>query len=122
MKYLSELKGLNLPKDMFAVFGSGPLAIRKLRDNEDIDLIVEKELWNNLKKKYKLKNKNLIQVRYIMIYKDWLPWFKNINKLIDNADIIYGLRFVKLKYVLKWKKVMNREKNRRDIKLIEGLL
>jgi len=44
MKYLDELKSLNLPKDKFAIFGSGPLAIRNMRENKDIDIIVNREL------------------------------------------------------------------------------
>ncbi|MFH1291164.1 MAG: hypothetical protein ABIH79_01240 [archaeon] len=31
-KQLAELKKLNLPKDKFAIFGSGPLAINGIRD------------------------------------------------------------------------------------------
>jgi hypothetical protein len=122
MKFIEELKKLNLPTDQFAIFGSGPLAIRKLRESYDLDIVVKSELWEELIKKYKPKKDNLIKIGSIEIYKDWLPWFSNVNKLIDDADVIDGLRFVKLKYVLKWKKVMNREKDRKDIKLIEEYL
>ena len=43
MRYLDEVKRLNLPKDKFAIFGSGPIAIRGLREARDIDLIVKKD-------------------------------------------------------------------------------
>ncbi len=52
MKCLDEVKKLNLPRKKFALFGSAPLAIRGIRENKDIDLIVKKEVWNTLIKKY----------------------------------------------------------------------
>lgn len=122
MNHIDSLKKLNLPKDKFAIFGSGPLAVREIRDTRDLDIIVKPELWNDLAKKYTLKKHNLIVIGNIEIYRDWLPWFDDANMLIDDADIIGGFRFVKLKYLLEWKKAMNREKDRNDIKLIEQYL
>jgi len=122
MKFLDEIKKLNLPKNKFVIFGSGPLVIRDLRKNKDIDIIVKEDLWKELIKKYKVKDNKLIEIGNMEIFKDWKPWFNDANKLIDDADIIEGFRFVKLKYVLKWKKEFNREKDRRDVKLIENYL
>lgn len=122
MKYLSDLKKLNLPSDKYAVFGGGPLAIRGLRDNEDLDIIVKRELWNKLIKKYGSNNGRSIVIGKIEIWADWLPWLDDINKLIDSADIIEGMRFVRLDYVLGWKRKANRAKDRNDIKLIENYL
>lgn len=51
-KQLAELKKLNLPKDKYAIFGSGPLAINGIRDSDDIDIIVKSEVWDELAKKY----------------------------------------------------------------------
>jgi len=41
LKELEELKKLNIPADSYAVFGSGPLAIRGIREARDIELIKE---------------------------------------------------------------------------------
>lgn len=121
MKYLDEFKKLNLPKDKFAIFGSGPLAIRNLRENKDIDIIVKQDLWIDLTKKYEIINEKggLIRIGHIEIYKEWPP-FGNLNNLIDDADIINKFPFVKLKHVLRWKKFINREKDQKDIRLIEN--
>jgi len=118
---LNKLKKLNLPKDKFAIFGSGPLAVRGIRKSNDIDIIVKPELWKELKEKYKPKDR-VIKIGKIEIYKDWLPWIKNTNKLIDDADVIKGFRFVKLKYVLQWKKAFARKKDLEDIELIKKYL
>ncbi|MBA7632319.1 hypothetical protein ES703_39863 [subsurface metagenome] len=118
-KQSSKLKKLNLPVDEYAVFGSGPLAIHGIRNSEDIDIIVKTKLWDKLVKKYPQENKKLIKIGNLEVYKNWRPWFNDINKLIDNADIFNGIRFVKLKYVLVWKKAYNREKDKKDVQLIE---
>jgi len=57
MKYLNELKKLNLPKGKYALFGSSPMAIRGIKENSDIDIIVKEDLWNFLKQKYKVIRK-----------------------------------------------------------------
>jgi hypothetical protein len=49
---LEELKKLNFPKDKYAVFGSGPLAIRNIRETFDLDVIVKQDLFNELWDKY----------------------------------------------------------------------
>ena len=125
---LKDLKKLNLPKNEFAIFGSGPLAIRGIRDSRDLDIIVKPELWNNLAKKYKIEKfkvepkKQFIKIGEIEIYPDWLPWLKNTENLIDTADFINEVPYVKLKYVIKWKEMFNREKDKKDIELIEKWL
>ena len=48
MKYLDELLELELPSAEYAIFGSGPMAIRNLRENNDLDILVKEELWLKL--------------------------------------------------------------------------
>ncbi len=124
MKYFEELKKLELPKDMFAVFGSGPLAIRGLRENKDIDLIVKKELCNKLIKEHEVKDSNgeCISIGNVDIFKNWKPWFDDIDLLIEDSDIFDEIRFVKLKYVLEFKKSRNKEKDQKDVELIKEFL
>lgn len=126
VKQMNGLRKLNLPRDEFAICGSGPLAVREIRDSHDIDIIVKKKLWKQLAKKYPVhqsdNNRNFIQIRDIEMYEDWFPLLENAGKFIETADVINGFRFVKLDYVMKWKKIMNREKDQIDIKLIEKYL
>jgi hypothetical protein len=125
MKYLDELRGLNLPKDKFAVFGSGTLAIRELRENKDLDVIVKRDLFEELSKKYPVVNVEKggsIETGHMEIWANLEPWFSDIIPMIDDADIIEGIRFVKLKYVLAWKKMRNSDRDKEDIKLIESYL
>ncbi len=122
MRFLEELKEFKLPNDKFAIFGSGPMAIRGICENNDIDIIVNKELWNKLKAKYpKLVNINDIKLtKNIEIWSNW-PNF-DIDKLIRESEIIDGIRFVGLDRVLEWKNLRKREKDLHHIKLIEGYM
>lgn len=118
-KNIEDLRKLDLPREKFAVFGSGPMAVHGIRDSADLDIIVLPELWNELSKKYPAKDEREIRVKEISFFNSWRPWFEDVSKLIKDCEIIDGIRFVKLKYVIEWKKKFNREKDRRDMKLIE---
>lgn len=128
---LLQVRKLNLSKGEYAVFGSGPIGVRGLRDCSDMDLIVTEELFENYSKKADWKKAELerddrqvemIKKGEIELYKSWGPGKWDSNKLIKDAEIIEGLPFVKLKYVLKWKKISGREKDKQDIKLINEYL
>ncbi|MGM0482836.1 MAG: hypothetical protein ACQEP6_03180, partial [Patescibacteria group bacterium] len=43
---------LDLPKDSYAIFGSGPLAVRGLKVLNDIDVVVTDEFFTTLAEKY----------------------------------------------------------------------
>lgn len=119
MKYLDELKALNLPNGEFSICGSGPLAIRRIRECRDIDVIVTKKLWETLSKSHPVTAGKLISIGHIEIFRGW-PYIDDIEKAIEDSDIIDNIRFVKLSDTLRWKKVMDREKDRNDIMLIEN--
>ncbi len=126
-EFLKKLKELNLPKGKFAIFGSGPMGVRGLRKIRDIDLIVTEDLFNILKNKekwLKVREKpcESLEKDEIEACKEWGPGEWDINKLIQEAEIIDGLPFVRLEEVLKWKKTYNRDKDKKDIKLIEEYL
>lgn len=124
-----ELKSINLPAGNLAVFGSGPMCVRGLRECQDLDVIVTEKVFNeylqNLDWELKehnnskyLKNKNL----EIELWKNWALGDWNIQELIKDSEVINGIPFVKLEYVLKWKKINNLEKDLKDIKIIEDYL
>jgi len=119
---LKELEELRLPKDKFVIFGSGPLAVRNLRDIEDLNILVKEELWKELKKLYPSNEKGYIKIGNIEIFKDWKPWIQDTKKLLEDSEAIEGLNYVKLKYVLEWKKVIGRDKDKKDIEIINKFL
>jgi hypothetical protein len=136
---LEELKELNLPTDQFAVFGSGPMAIRGIRKAGDLDLIVTQKLWDSLlaqgypvtREMWKTTDvegrvrdypRELISVGNIEIWRKWSFLSDSADELIKDAEIFDDIRFVKLEKVIEWKKAFNRQKDKDDVKMIEDYL
>ena len=124
-----RVKDLNLPIGEYAIFGSGPMGIRNLREMHDIDLIVSDRIFNEY------LNKQGWEIKEIYGYRDWLKnesleiemgrdWHEgwDVEGMIREADIIDGLPFVKLDYLIRWKKFFGREKDLKDVELIENFL
>jgi len=124
-----RVKELNLPIGEYAIFGSGPMGIRNLREMHDIDLIVSDRIFNEY------SNKQGWRIKEIYGYRDWLindnlevemgrDWHEgwDVEGMIKEAEIIDGLPFVKLDYLIKWKKFFGREKDLKDVEIIEKFL
>ncbi|MFA6522526.1 MAG: hypothetical protein WCT24_02980 [Patescibacteria group bacterium] len=121
MNHLDELKALNLPAGQYAIFGSGPMAIRGMRESHDIDLIVKKGIYDALVAKHPesiRENPSRLVIGNIEVFKDWRTLTSQMDEMIDTAETIEGFPFVKLEYVVQWKKEMGREKDLKDLELI----
>lgn len=130
----AAIKALNLPIGKYAITGSGALGIRNLRAIGDIDIIVTSELWNILEKEYGVTDENNVKK---IVFPDGVVEAlgehsfytekkdenaPTINDRIANAEMIEGLPFESLEHVLYYKRKMGREKDKRDIELIEALM
>jgi len=123
---IKKLLSLNLPTDDYAVFGSGPLyAHNIIKKPRDLDVLARGEAWKKALKLGKLEKLPLGSraVRLfngrVEIVNTWVPGKWDVDELIDTAEIIEGIRFVKLENVLKWKRKMGRPKDLKHIKMIE---
>ena len=96
LEKLKELDKLNLPKKSYAITGSGPLAIRNIRNADDIDILVKRDLWKTLIKKYTPYDKKHIRIGNIEIWGDFINLTPIMDKVINNAEIIEGYPFVNL--------------------------
>ena len=124
-KLLNEFKKLDLPDSEYAIYGSGPLGVRGIREVNDLDIIVTDSLYQNLKEKYSQEpRKERIKIGEIEIYPLWAwgPKFDGLETTIKRAEVIQGFRFVRLKDLLKWKEKMGRPKDFEDIELIKNYL
>ena len=123
---LAELDKLNLPKDQYAITSSGILAIRGIREANDLDIIVSPKLWEELSKKYPIKKEGFESIETGNIQILWKGSFftdseiATIEEQIDTADIIQGYRFVNLNLIKKFKKIGGREKDKKDLRLIKS--
>ena len=128
-----ELNKLTLPREDFAIFGSGPLFVHGLRDTiSELDIVARGKAWEKAAALSAPEGAEMggriinLVGGLISIYDSWepqpeeKPW--NLQELIDTADIFAEMRFVSLQHVLTWKKLMNRPKDQADIRAIEQLI
>lgn len=124
----TRVKDLNLPAGKYAIFGSGPIAVRGMRECKDVDIIVTKDIFGDYKTKSGWRVRKFNDNTYyldnsgIELWDEWGPGEWDINKLINEAEIIDGLPFVRLEEVLKWKEINARPKDLEDVKLIKDYL
>lgn len=132
MNIFKKLTELNFPMGKYVVVGSGPLAARGLRESSDLDLVVTDSFWQELVDfgSYKLKEKNGTEI-LVEPESEELEILKNLNysthlistkEIIDGADIIQGFPFLNIAHTIKIKTIYGREKDFRDIKLLEDYL
>ena len=127
---INQLKSLDLPMEDFAVFASGPMYIHGIKElGHDLDIIARGNAWVKAIQLGSPENKHqgngsvvALFNGNIEIFNSWTSEEWDINKLIDEAEIIDGIKWVKLEEVLKWKRQMNRPKDAEHIRLIEEYL
>ena len=121
----NRLRALDLPNRSFAVFGSGPLAAHGVIDKVgDLDVITRDEAWDVVE-----------QLGTVVMYGDdavvdlgdgltfgrsWAYGNVDIERLIDDAELIDGLPFVQLAAVVAYKRIAGRPKDLRHIELMES--
>ncbi len=126
--FFQQVRDLNLPLGKYAIFGSAPMVVRGLKEYRDIDMVVSEDIWEELSKKgwpikYSEFGNPFLCYKEMEIGKDfWQPGVWNMRELINEADVIEGLPFVKLERVLEYKKMLGREKDLEDVKKIENFL
>lgn len=126
---LEELKNLNLPEDEFVIIGSGSLAVRRWREANDLDVLVSEKLWASLKEKFEVYVKGKYEYAEVgnieIVGKGSFyhkPNIATVQQLIDSADVISGIRYINLELLKKFKKKIGREKDLKDIELIDKYL
>jgi hypothetical protein len=127
----SALREFNLPNDHYGIIGSGPLGIRNIKEIGDIDIIVTPKLLAILDEKYGITDENGVKKIVLpggIVEAFWEGSFYSapaddkaptIASRIANAEIINGLPFDSIENVLYYKRKDAREKDLKDIILIE---
>lgn len=133
MNIIEEVKKLNFPLGQYVIVGSGPMAIRGLREARDIDIVATVELfekckstgWQIMPWTYPEK------VGQIYLKQDNVELYLDVNcgnfnpttaELIERAEIIEGIPFTTLKDMINFKRAYNKEKHLQDIKITEKYL
>ncbi len=117
---------LELPRNDFAIFGSGPMIERGLKPLiNDLDIIARGKAWEIATKfgevmETPFKRGKMVSLLNgkVEIFNDWVSEKYDVNALIDNAEMLNGVRFVKLEEVLHYKEELGRPKDIEDIRSI----
>ncbi|HEY4515371.1 MAG TPA: hypothetical protein VJJ22_04460 [Candidatus Paceibacterota bacterium] len=124
---ITKVKGLNMPRGSYVVFGSGPLVVAGIRLAQDIDLYVTKEVQKQkLKEGWQFVNKGgkdiplTHDVFEMHTNWDFSSYNPSLADLLSTAAIVDGVAFASLDEVRKWKVVSARPKDLADIILIDG--
>ena len=131
MDVIAEIKKLNFPPDQYVVFGGASLAARRIRETHDADILVVPELLERCRGDRQWRVHPRINANepdgldngVIEIYPTIGGGYKaDFNTLRKNAEIIGGVPFCDLKDVKAIKASYGREKDLRDIQLIDEFL
>jgi len=122
-----QLAALDLAAGEYAVFGSGPLAIRGLIDDPtDLDVLCRDETWERVRRTGSVET--LSDGSKIVSFQDGQLTFGNtwaygsfdIDDLIQSAEIIDGLPFVLMKHVVTYKEIRGNDRDWIHLDLIAG--
>lgn len=121
MNFKQKITKLRLPKNSYVVVGSGILDVLGIRKSDDIDLIVDKETYDGFEKLGWNKAGWSDQIVYRQdVFDIGYDWYgKTAQDLLQRAEIIDGIPYLSLDDVYNWKKTKNRDKDIRDLALID---
>jgi hypothetical protein len=114
-----QLRQLNLPPQGYAIFGSGPLAVRGIIPlANDVDVICREEVWNIVSQIGTVEYLPEYDVSIVSMADGALTFGTkwgignfDVDELIATAEIINGLPFVSLEHVICYKKIRSSEKD-----------
>lgn len=122
MNVREQIASLGLPGGSYIVVGSGILGALHIRESNDIDLVVDKEVYDTFESlgwNTGLWGEHVVYQRdFFDIGYDW--YGENAQDLLKRAQVVDGVPYLSLDEVYEWKKAKGREKDVRDLVLIDA--
>jgi len=121
-----QLRQLRLPPGSYAVFGSGPLAIRGLIPAcNDLDILCKPDVWDIVSRDgvtecladYDVTVASLCDSA-LTFGMQWGIGDFNVIELIDTAEMIDSLPFVRLEHVVRYKTIRSSEKDLQHLRAL----
>lgn len=117
------LRQLELPTSGYAIFGSGPLAIRGIIPAcTDLDVLCQQNVWEIVSRKGTMQFLPAYGVTVasladgaITFGTQWGIGDFDVDELIESAEIIEGLPFVRLEHVVRYKSIRASAKDLRHL-------
>jgi hypothetical protein len=109
--FLMELDSLNIPKEDYIIFGSGPMAIKGLLEPSDLDVVVRENVYREM-----FGDEEPIRIGNMELSYTWPDI--DIEELFNNVVWYEGYPFAHMEMVKLYKKQMNRKKDIEDLNLL----
>jgi hypothetical protein len=128
VKYLFEIKELNIPLDKILIAGSATLSLYGIRENKDLDLSISKSLFQIHEKDKRFKHgvadsgSKILSYKHIDVHNNNWPFKESVEEELKNCLVVNEYHFYSLYRLLEWKEIVNRPKDQEDIKLINEFL
>jgi len=126
--FSDRVKSLGLPLDQIIVIASGALDAHGIRQADDIDLAVSAGLFESFEgsEDWRPHRSGWGELYYRQgDCEAWAGWTEPgsdkplYDDLLPYTQLIDGVRYMTLEYVRNWKEKKGRDKDLRDIKLID---
>lgn len=126
MDIFERVKKLDFPLGKYVVVGGGILEALGLRNTNDVDVVVMPELLGKIRESKKYKE----EIKWGQLFLtgdkidigtklDWESYPTKIKEAIKTAFVINGVPFLNIEETIKFKKALGRQKDFKDIKLLE---
>jgi len=120
------LRSLDMPEGDYAVFGSGPLIVRGIIEPaNDLDVVSRGAAWSTAVERGQLVDLSEHGVTIASVFDgaitvgtEWAIGRFDIDSLIDTAEVIDGLPFVRLEHVVAYKRLAGRLKDLEHLRLL----
>ncbi len=128
MTIFDRLRNLNLSAGDFAIFGSGPLIVRGIIPaSNDLDILCRRQAWKTVLELGESEYLCDYDVNVVTMCDGQLTFGEKwgigefeTDELIDCAEIIDGLPFVRLEHVASYKRISKRPKDLVHLEALEA--
>ena len=114
---LRELLDLGFPEGDYALFGSGPLLVRRWIDEVgDLDVIARGAAWDQARRLGEPTRDDEVDFEIVAIGESitvgpkWGIGEVSVDDLIDEAEIVDGIPCARLEHVIAYKRLADRPK------------
>lgn len=127
---LDLVRSLDLPEAHYAIFGSGPLIARGIIEpTNDLDLLSRGPAWAKARDAGTIVYLAEYDVEVVSFFDDvvtvgtrWAIGDFDTDELIDTAERIDGLPFVRLEHVVRYKRLARRPKDLEHLHLLDAAI
>ena len=128
MTIFDRLRNLKLSAGDFAIFGSGPLIVRGIiAASNDLDVLCRRQAWKTVQELGEPEYLSNYDVNIMTMCDGQLTFGEkwgigvfNIDELIESAEVIDGLPFVRLIHVASYKRISKRPKDLEHLEALEA--